>query len=210
MSGQYFEMFIKPKNQDSSTKINEFFDAINDGDLDLSKSYDPKQILLSEWESLLELNDFNKNINNEIIEITFATGTLFNLESLLKFLPTLKAKDIEVEVFNSQTGETYYHKNRKYFEEYKKGKWNWIEEKLEPDFEDEFVVITGEFDDEYCRDDIEGLVEGYDGTLQESVNERTTLIIIGEESDASEVKKASSLGIKMMYEKEFIKLVDVE
>ena len=206
MSGQYFEIFIKPKNQDSSTKINKFFDAINDGNLDLAKSYDGKKILLSQWVSLLEMNDFKKNINNEIIEITFGTGTLFNLESLLKFLPTLKAKDIEVGSYSSQTGETHYYKNRKYFEKYKQGKWNWIEN-IEPDFEDQFVVITGKFNDDYCRDDIEGLVEGFDGTLQEGVDGKTSLIIVGEEPDVSVVNKAEYSGIKILNEKDFIHLV---
>lgn len=208
MSAQSIEMYIQPKNETFFKKINAFFSALGDEDLSLSKTFDSKNLLARQWESLEHLNDFYNCNNSGVLNVRFSTGVLFDLARFIKFLRSLGAEDIEAEVFNDQVGETYYYKNSEYIQEYKESNWNWIVNS-DPDFEDELVVVTGRFKG-YNRDEIEDLVECFDGTVQKSVNGKTTLIIVGSKPGSSKVLKAEALGVKVMKGDDFITLIDGE
>ena len=79
--------------------------------------------------------------------------------------------------------------------------WQWLNN---PDVEwdDAFVVITGTFVDG-TRDDVAQRVEDLGGTVQSSINGKTTLLLAGDKPGASKLKKAESLGVRIMDESEF-------
>lgn len=72
-------------------------------------------------------------------------------------------------------------------------------------FSGESVVLTGTLS-KYKRSDAQKLIEGMGGVCQSSVTAKTTLVIAGE-SAGSKIEKAQKLGIKIIDEAEFERLI---
>ncbi len=82
------------------------------------------------------------------------------------------------------------------------------EKKAEGIFTGEFVVLTGTLSG-YKRSEAQKLIEGKGGTCQSSVTAKTTLVLAGEEA-GSKLEKAKKLGVKIIDEAEFKRLLENE
>ncbi|PID89957.1 MAG: DNA ligase (NAD(+)) LigA [Bacteroidetes bacterium] len=73
----------------------------------------------------------------------------------------------------------------------------------------EKVVVSGKFD-AYSRDELKALVAAHGGTIASSVSSKTSLIVAGRDMGASKLKKAQELGIRIVNEEEFGKMIGRE
>ena len=69
-------------------------------------------------------------------------------------------------------------------------------------------VVTGNFGTPQRRKEIEELVEKYGGKKASSVSSKTDYIIAGEKPGSSKMKKAEQLGIPVISEEEFLKMIN--
>jgi DNA ligase (NAD+) len=82
------------------------------------------------------------------------------------------------------------------------------QEVVEHELNNKTVVLTGKLEN-YSRDQAASILESLGAKMSSSVSSKTDLVIAG--SDAgSKLKKARDLGIKVIDENEFMKLVNNE
>ena len=84
----------------------------------------------------------------------------------------------------------------------------WSDEKKEGVFSGQTVVLTGTLSS-YKRSEAQKLIEERGGVCGSSVTAKTTLVLAGEEA-GSKLEKAKKLGIKIIDETEFAKLLEQE
>ena len=84
----------------------------------------------------------------------------------------------------------------------------WSEEKKEGIFSGESVVLTGTLT-EFKRSDAQKLIESKGGVCQSSVTAKTTLVLAGEAA-GSKLDKAKKLGIRIIDEAEFKRMLENE
>ena len=82
----------------------------------------------------------------------------------------------------------------------------WSDEKTTGVFSGESVVLTGSLNG-YKRSEAQKLIEARGGVCQSSVTAKTTLVVAGEEA-GSKLEKAKKLGVKMIDEEEFKKMLE--
>ena len=82
----------------------------------------------------------------------------------------------------------------------------WSEEKKDGVFSGELVVLTGSLTN-YKRSEAQKLIEERGGACQSSVTSKTTLVIAGEEA-GSKLEKAKKLGVKVIDEEQFKKMLE--
>ena len=82
----------------------------------------------------------------------------------------------------------------------------WSERKKEGVFSGEFVVLTGTLSG-YKRSEAQKLIEERGGVCQSSVTAKTTLLLAGEDA-GSKRAKAEKLGVKIIDESEFVRLLN--
>lgn len=70
----------------------------------------------------------------------------------------------------------------------------------------QIIVISGNFS--VSRDEIKKLIEEHSGKNSGSVSSKTSFLLAGEEPGPSKIQKAKSLGIKILNEEEFMKLIE--
>jgi DNA ligase (NAD+) len=68
------------------------------------------------------------------------------------------------------------------------------------------IVISGNFS--ISRDDIKKMIEEHSGKNTGSVSSKTTLLLAGEDAGPSKLQKAKTLGIKIINEAEFMRLIE--
>ena len=68
------------------------------------------------------------------------------------------------------------------------------------------IVISGTFS-RHSRDEYKALIEAHGGKNVGSVSKKTSFILAGENMGPEKLKKAESLGIKLMSEEEFLQLI---
>lgn len=73
-------------------------------------------------------------------------------------------------------------------------------------FEGKTFVLTGTLE-EYTRDEASKIIENYGGKTSSSVSKKTDYVLAGEEA-GSKLTKAESLGIKIITEQEFKKMIE--
>ncbi|MDE7306998.1 MAG: NAD-dependent DNA ligase LigA, partial [Clostridia bacterium] len=73
-------------------------------------------------------------------------------------------------------------------------------------FAGQFVVLTGSLEN-FKRSDAQKLIEQNGGECQSSVTAKTTLVIAGEAA-GSKLDKAKKLGIKIIDESEFVRILE--
>ena len=71
------------------------------------------------------------------------------------------------------------------------------------------VVISGTFR-YYSRDEYKKMIEQHGGKNAGSVSSKTSFILAGENMGPEKLKKAESLGIQLLNEDEFLKLIQKE
>ena len=67
-------------------------------------------------------------------------------------------------------------------------------------------VVSGVFE-YYGRDEIKAVIEQNGGKVSGSVSAKTTFLLAGEEAGPSKLEKAEKLKVKMLSEKDFIKMI---
>lgn len=68
------------------------------------------------------------------------------------------------------------------------------------------IVISGNFS--LSRDEVKKLIKEHSGKNSGSVSSKTSFLLAGEEPGPSKIQKAKSLGIKIVNEEEFMKLIE--
>ena len=84
----------------------------------------------------------------------------------------------------------------------------WSEEKKDGIFSGESVVLTGTLT-EFKRSDAQKMIESKGGVCQSSVTAKTTLVLAGEAA-GSKLDKAKKLGIRIIDEAEFKRMLESE
>ena len=69
------------------------------------------------------------------------------------------------------------------------------------------VVISGTFET-FSRDEIKELIERNGGKNGSSISSKTDYLVVGTNMGPAKLKQANSLGINMLSENEFIKLIN--
>ncbi len=70
------------------------------------------------------------------------------------------------------------------------------------------IIVTGNFGTSQRRKELEQMVEQYGGKKVSSVSAKTDYIVAGDKAGSSKMKKAEELGIKIITEEEFLKMID--
>ncbi|MFM7666809.1 MAG: helix-hairpin-helix domain-containing protein, partial [Bacteroidota bacterium] len=80
-------------------------------------------------------------------------------------------------------------------------------EKIEGVFTGKTIVVSGVFS-AFSRDEIKELIEQNGGKNGSSISSKTDFLVAGENMGPSKLKKAVDLGIKILSEDEFVKLLN--
>ena len=80
-----------------------------------------------------------------------------------------------------------------------------VEESTDKRFEGNTFVLTGKLN-EFTRDEAQDIIEKFGGKVSGSVSKKTTYVLAGEDA-GSKLLKAKELGIKIILEQEFIKII---
>jgi len=72
----------------------------------------------------------------------------------------------------------------------------------------ESFVVSGVFEN-YSRNEMKELVEQNGGRIVGSISAKTNFVLAGENMGPAKLKKAESLGIKILSESEFLKMIDI-
>ena len=71
---------------------------------------------------------------------------------------------------------------------------------------DKSIVVSGVFE-KYSRDEIKKLIELNGGKVSSSISKNTSFILAGENMGPSKKQKAEELGVKIISEEEFVKII---
>lgn len=221
MSANSFEAFIQFNNETAAENFKTFMSLVENenfrGIYEMGKEYQWDFGLGWDMEAVeneygFDFSEINAESASEILHTTFNTRTVFNEETFEVILNSLGVKYCEFSIYYSQVGEyTFFMQNEEFpeceeFSDYKENEWKWLKNPM-PDFEDEAIVITGRFED-YSKEELQEIIEEHDGDIQSSVNEETTMLVVGSKPDASELSKAKELGIKIITEEQFLELIE--
>jgi DNA ligase (NAD+) len=67
-------------------------------------------------------------------------------------------------------------------------------------------VVSGVFN-RFSRDELKELIEKYGGRNAGSVSSKTDFLLAGESMGPSKMKKAQELGVKVISEEDFVKMI---
>ena len=70
-------------------------------------------------------------------------------------------------------------------------------------------VITGSFAN-YSRDELKDIIENNGGRYMSSISNKTNYLLAGDKVGSTKIKKSKELGIKVLTEKDFFAMVDIE
>ena len=79
---------------------------------------------------------------------------------------------------------------------------------LSSDLEGKIIVISGNFS--ISRDHMKALIAAHGGKNSGSVSGKTSFLLAGDKAGPEKLKKAESLGIKVIGEEEFMKMIGSE
>lgn len=77
------------------------------------------------------------------------------------------------------------------------------------DLDDKYMVFTGKMT-HGTRDEMGNIAEDYGANVQNSLNKKTDILVVGDRPGVSKLDKAKALGVKVISEEEFYELVDVD
>ncbi|MDM5180010.1 BRCT domain-containing protein [Massilia sp. DJPM01] len=205
MSALSLKIYAQPKDAGSLEKIKKFIFHVEAQDFAAIEAMD-------EGEALYDVDDIlntqiETSIRDGIVYMAFDSASSLEVEVLVEFLHHLGAVDVEIAAFSSQVGEYFFLKNNdEYLDDYNEAEWKWLQNPR-AGFNDEYVVVTGTFED-YDRASIEELIEEQGGNVQQSVNAKTTILVVGNKPGKSKVDKAAALGVRSMGETEFLEKLE--
>ncbi len=165
-----------------------------------------------------------KSKNNELYRLIYGLGIRYvgevtakileeNFESLYnlmkaKFEDLIKIKDIGEKVAQSIIEFFSVDRNLKVIEKLEKAGVNFHRKQIikGEKFKGKTFVFTGELKT-YTRNEAKKIVETLGGKVSSSVSKKTDFVVVGE-NPGSKFTKAKSLGIKILNEEEFLKLIE--
>ncbi len=205
MSGLSLKIYAQPKDADSLEKIKKFIVHVEAQDFPAIEAMDVDEVLY-DVDDILN-TQIESSISDGIVYMAFESASSLEVEVLVEFLHHLGAVDVEIAAFSSQVGEYFFLKNNdEYLDDFNDADWNWLQNPR-AGFADQYVVVTGTFED-YDRALIEEMIEEQGGNVQQSVNAKTTILVVGGKPGKSKVDKAAALGVRTMGEKEFLETLE--
>jgi|GEM_PF-3048735 len=186
----------------SAKTISIEFDSLSDEALEKLRQFVKcmKNENYSELEEMTELDkeDFDEHIDSGCVELDEEAvpiklildnlSVYFQDDALKAFLKSIGVEKYEVAVYHGGVGEYYFYNQD-----------GDSDREIEyPEFEDEFVVVTGKIGD-MSREEFESLIEDLGGVPQRNVTSKTTLIFIGDKPGKSKLDKARELGVREMH-----------
>ena len=115
-------------------------------------------------------------------KIAFSVKEFFNDKEALEIINTLKLHGLQFEIIennNEQLSEKLINKS---------------------------IVISGVFE-KYSRDELKKLIELNGGKISSSISKSTSFILAGENMGPSKKQKAEELGVKIVSEEDFVKII---
>lgn len=106
----------------------------------------------------------------------------FKNEQNLEIIETLKQKKLQFEINENQTNL------------------------ISTLFENKTIVVSGVFKT-FSRDEIKNTIEQNGGKVGSSISAKTSFVVAGENMGPAKLEKANSLGIKILTEQDFIKIL---
>ena len=200
MSSLCLKIYAQPKDPDSLEKIQQFIALVEASDYAAIVAMDAEDALY-DVDDILNTH-IESSITDGVVYMAFESASSLEVEVLVDFLHYLGASDVEISAFSTQVGEYFFLKNDdEYLNDYNDAEWNWLPNP-QAGFDGEHVVVTGTFED-HDRAAMEELVVEQGGKVQQSVNAKTTLVVVGSKPGKSKMDKADALGIRCITEAEF-------
>lgn len=201
MSALYLDVYVKSENALTDASIRTFVNHVNADDYAAVEAIDVEEVLYDVDDILSSAITLHEN--NGLFHLVFESASSLEVDVLVAFFHSFGATCTEISAFDSSTGETFYVNNAgEHFNDYADGAWQWLPSPTSG-FVGKYVVVTGTFRD-YSRATLEALIREKGGTIQKSVNGKTTLLVIGAKPGADKTGKAETLGIRTMDEEELM------
>ncbi|MCQ2973273.1 MAG: NAD-dependent DNA ligase LigA [Bacteroidales bacterium] len=137
-----------------------------------------EQLKSATIEQILEINDIGQAIAESVFQWFRNSENIEMLNRLIK--AGLQFQNSETEVVNEEKSQKLAGLN---------------------------LIVTGSFATPQRRSELEQMVEINGGKLQSSVNAKTNFVVAGDKPGTSKIQKAEKLGIKIISEQEFLKLL---
>jgi len=219
MSAKYFTTFFKVNDEKQKGEVIDFISMIKRKDWEsIFNVYgrngnlvslvsidngDDRQKAIDKIKHYFEMDIVWKE-EGGLFELVYDTFTSFDEELFSSFLMDLGAERVESIYDDSGCGEYGFVLNGEYHESYTDCEWIWIKEPLS--LEGKNVVFTGKLKGG-TREEMAGLAEEFGATVQKEVNSKTNYLIVGDNVGEKKISKASSLGVTVITETEFLKAV---
>ncbi len=81
-----------------------------------------------------------------------------------------------------------------------------VNAKLSDKLKGQTIVVTGSFE-QFSRDELKQMIEQHGGKNGSSVSKKTSYLLAGSDAGPSKTEKASEMGVKVISENEFLKLI---
>lgn len=212
MSSLAFEVHALPENAESKKQLKRLIDIARKSDTKAMIDLIPQH-----WGGdaayLAENVDFEvptEENKQKLLVFSFESGTLFDIDSFGELLQIFGVSKFEIEVYSTQVGENWFMDEAGEYSSYGDKKWRWLprpESAFEDDaIEGEFIVVTGVFAG-FSRAEIEEMIEEAGGTVQKTVNSKTTILFAGDRTGQTKVKKAKELGVRVLGVKDVERLI---
>ena len=204
MSSLCLKIYAQPKDPDSLEKIQQFIALVEASDYAAIEAMDAEDALY-DVDDILNTH-IESSTTDGVVYMAFESSSSLEVEVLVDFLHNLGASEVEISAFSTQVGEYFFLKNDgEYLSDYSDAEWQWLPNP-QAGLAGEHVVVTGTFED-HDRAVMEELVVEQGGKVQQSVNAKTTLLVVGSKPGKSKVDKANALGIRKITEAEFFELL---
>lgn len=227
MSSKTIDIYLKGKDDASHTQLNAFFEDLKNHKYDDLLNNNIKLI-----HSMIHLNKNEENSREDLIEkiehyigsemtvtndngvihVYLDTATSFDEEGLHEQLLSMSLEDLEMEIYNSQSGMTYYFQNTNMYdeEEYDETDWKWVEAPMPCLYwDDEILVFSGQMH-ECSTEEMIKRSQALESVVENDVTEDTTRLIVGDNPEQSILKKANKYEIEIIKEEAFMKALKEE
>lgn len=198
MSSLTLFVYAKAAEESDLKRIKKFVSLLQEQEFDAIEAMDEEAVLYDIEEVVLLKSE---TLPEQLAYFKLDAPSSFEVEGLSSFLQNLGAEDVEIAAFSSQVGEYFFQQNDEVFDKRHETQWKYLGE-TEHAFFDEYVVVTGTFAD-HDREAIEAIVTANSGRVQQSVNAKTTLLVVGTKPGRSKLDKAAELGIATLEADDF-------
>ncbi|MFC4158406.1 BRCT domain-containing protein [Chitinimonas lacunae] len=203
MSSHLITLYCKVTEPGHLRQIKKFMALLEEENYEAIEAIDEAAVLF-DIEDVVLLH--HQALPDNLLCLKLDTAPSFELEGLHAFLQNLGAEEIEMLGFSTQVGEYFFMQNGELLDRYHETQWHYLKDPSQAFF-DQTVVVTGTFA-EHDRAAIETLVTANGGKVQQAVNGKTTLLIVGSKPGRSKLDKATELGIPTLDAAEFWRRIE--